>query len=110
MKALKTLVIGMGVLILTGIAVIGVTLYNRSTRPGGVMGERPAVPAPAPTVDKVTAGSLGLPAGSRIRGIAGTGSRVVVHVELPSGAEQLVILDPASGAVVGRLGVADRPE
>jgi hypothetical protein len=106
MKALKTLVIAMGVLVLAGVAVIGVTLYNRANRPGGLMGEPPAAVAPA---RQITAGSLGLPAGSRIRGIAGAGSRVVVHVELPSGTEQLVILDPASGAVVGRLGVADKP-
>jgi len=106
MKALKTLVIVMGILILAGIAVIGVTLYNRANRPGGLAGAPPAA-APA---DRIADGSLGLPAGSRIRGLAGAGGRVVVHVELPSGAEELVILDPASGAVVGRLGVADRAD
>ena len=106
MKALKTLVIVMGILILAGIAVIGVTLYNRANRPGGLAGTPPAA-APA---DRIADGSLGLPAGSRIRGLAGAGGRVVVHVELPSGAEELVILDPASGAVVGRLSVADRVE
>jgi hypothetical protein len=106
MKALKTLVIAMGVLILAGVAVIGVTLYNRAQAPGGLAGS--LVPAPAPA-ERITAGSLGLPAGSHIKGIAGAGSRVVVHVELPSGAEQLLLLDPATGRVTGRLGVADTP-
>ena len=109
MKALKTLVIAMGALILLGVAVIGVTLYNRSTRPGGLMGERPVAARPAPA-EPVSAGSLGLPAGSRIKGIAGAGSRVVVHVELPGGTEQLLVFDPATGRITGRLGVAERPE
>jgi hypothetical protein len=108
MKALKTLVIAMGALILAGVAVIGVTLYNRATVPGGSGGDDRPAAVPRSPADRVTAGSLGLPAGSRIRGIAGAGSRVVVHVELPGGTEQLLLLDPATGQVVGRLGVAEK--
>ena len=108
MRALKTLVIGMGVLILIGIAVIGVTLYNRMTHaddaPVTAATEPAAHPAPAPTP-----GSLSLPAGSRIKGLAG-GAQVVVHVELPGGQEQLIVLDPATGRVTHRLGVSDRPD
>jgi hypothetical protein len=107
-KALKTLVIVLGVLILAGIAVVGVTLYNRANRPGGLAGERPAAPATRPA-ERPSAASLGLPAGSRIRGIAGAGNRVVVHVELPGGQEQLLLLDPATGQVSGRLGVSEAP-
>lgn len=108
MKALKTLVIVLGALILAGVAVIGVTLYNRAAIQGGPGGDRPAA-VPRSPADRVTAGSLGLPAGSRIRGIAAAGSRVVVHVELPGGTEQLLLLDPTTGQVVGRLGVSERP-
>jgi hypothetical protein len=108
MKALKSIVIGMGVLILIGVAIIGITLYNRAQTPGGLSGTRPA-PAATRPADRVTAGSLGLPAGSHVKGIAGAGGRVVVHVELPGGAEQLLLLDPASGQVVGRLGVTETP-
>lgn len=108
MKALKTLVIVLGVLILAGIAAVGVTLYNRATRPGGLAGERAAAPATRPA-ERPTAGSLGLPAGSRIKGIAGAGNRVVIHVELPGGEEQLLLLDPATGQIAGRLGVSAAP-
>jgi len=108
MKALKTLVIAMGVLILAGIAVVGVTLYNRAARPGGLAGDRPGAPATRPA-ERLTAGSLGLPAGSRIKGIAGAGNRVVIHVELPGGQEQLLLLDPATGQVAGRVGVSEAP-
>lgn len=108
MKALKTLVIVLGVLILAGVAAVGVTLYNRATRPGGFAGDRPAAPATR-TAEPPSVGSLGLPAGSRIKGIAGAGSRVVVHVELPGGQEQLLLLDPATGRIAGRLGVSEAP-
>jgi hypothetical protein len=112
MKALKTLVVGMGALILIGIAVIGVTLYNRASAPGGLAGGRTPASAPATVPAQaggITAGTLGLPAGSRVKGLAGAGNRVVVHVELPSGQEQLLLLDPATGQVTGRLGVAEAP-
>lgn len=108
MKALKTLVVAMGILILAGIAVVGVTLYNRAARPGGLAGDRAAAQTTRPA-EHPTAASLGLPAGSRIRGLAGAGNRVVVHVELPGGEEQLLLLDPATGQVAGRLGVSAPP-
>jgi hypothetical protein len=42
-------------------------------------------------------------------GVGGAGIRVVVLVELPGGQEQLLLLDPATGRVAGRLGVSETP-
>ncbi len=91
LRGLKALVVGMGLLIVLGTAlVIGVVihrLYARNSAPSMA----PAAAAPRPS------GVLNLPAGSRITGVAASGGDFAVSVSGPAG-DQLWLLDPQSGA------------
>jgi hypothetical protein len=87
MRALKAAVIIMGVLIVAGTVVVAVTIANR-------LGTRPAPPAIS---------GLGEPAGSRILGIAATGDRLAVHVTGGGVEDRVVLVDPATHRVLGRL-------
>jgi hypothetical protein len=87
LRALKILVVAMGVLIVAGTVTLVVLLVQRA-------GGRPAA-APAGTI------GLELPEGSRITGVAGAGDRFAVTVEGPGGS-RLLLLD-ARGRVVGEV-------
>lgn len=84
---LKAAVVIMGVLIVAGTVVIAVTIANR------LGGQRPP-PALA---------GLGEPEGSRIVGIAPAGERLAVHVTGGGREDRIVIVDPATHRVLGRL-------
>lgn len=87
MRVLKAVVIIMGVLIVAGTVVLAMTIANR-------LGNRPAPPALA---------GLGEPEGSRILGIAATGDRLAVHVTGGGAEDRIVLVDPATHRVLGRL-------
>lgn len=89
MRALKALVIGMGVLIVAGVVVIVVTMVNRAGQLG------------SPSSDSFGEASLDLPAGTEIVSIEGTGGRLAVHARIPGQGDRIIIVDPSSGAVLG---------
>ena len=89
MRALKILVVAMGVLIVAGTVTLVVLLVQRA---GG--GRGGAVVARA---------SLDLPAGSQIVSVAGAGERFALLVRGPAGGERVILVDAASGRVVGEL-------
>lgn len=88
MRALKVLVVGMGVLIVAGTVTLAVLLVQRA---GGGRGGEVAARA-----------SLELPAGTQIVSVAGAGDRFAVLVRGPAG-ERVVFVDARSGRVVGEL-------
>ena len=89
LRALKVLVVVMGVLIVAGTVTLGTLIVQRM---GGV----------PPTIPAVSAG-LGQPAGSRIVGVApGAEGRVVVAVARPDG-DRLLILDSRNGRTLGEI-------
>ncbi len=110
MRALKTIVITLGALVILafGLLVYGLSQnWHRLSMPA-----QPAAPrliegakTPAATWGHV---GLGQPADSRIESVTPAGSLIVVQV-VSGGDERLVVLDPASGAVVGTFGVTDKP-
>lgn len=88
---LKSLVIGMGVLIVAGFVVVVVELGRRiPTLSGG----RP--PAGAAFAERVA-----LPPGARVVSMSATADRLVAHVEVPGGPAMAYIVDPRSGALLG---------
>jgi hypothetical protein len=95
-RALKVLVIGMGVLIVAASVTLVVMIVQRAGK---------AIPAtPAGPVAEM---SLGQPAGTRIGGIAaGAEGRVAVWVQRADG-DRLVILDTRSGRVAGEIRVGE---
>ena len=87
MRALKILVVVMGLMLVVGFAalVAGIAVKSSQTR-------LPATPLAAPAVD--------LPAGARIEAMAVGPDRLVLDIVLPDGDRQLRILDLASGRAV----------
>jgi hypothetical protein len=93
MQAVKIATIAMGVLILLGTGVIVVTIVKRT------------VSGPAGLPDKTFAAVLDEPPGSGIVGIAQVHDRLAVQLR-GGGVDRVLLIDPGSGAVVGRISLA----
>jgi Family of unknown function (DUF6476) len=97
MRVLKVLTIVMGVMIVTGTGVLVAVIAHRVSSPASS-----GTPA---------AGGAGLalmldePAGTHIAGIAAAGDRLAVQLQ-GGGADRVVLVDPRSGAVAGRITLA----
>jgi hypothetical protein len=90
MRAVKIATIVMGVLIVLGTTVILVTIVNRT------------ISGTAAISDKLYAVVLEEPVGTGIVGIASARDRLVVQLH-GGGADRLLLIDPVSGTVVGRV-------
>lgn len=99
MRALTVVTIVMGVMILAGTGVLVAVIAHRifSPAPGGgaTAGAPTAGAAPVSLV-------LDEPAGTRIAGIAAAGDRLAVQLQ-GGGTDRVVLVDPRSGAVTGRI-------
>ena len=91
MRFLKVLVIVMGVLIVVATTVLVVLIARR------IGGTGTTAPASVAVV-------LDEPAGTRIVGIAAAGDRLAVQLQ-GGGPDRVVLVDPRTGAVVGRIGL-----
>jgi len=101
MRALRILVIVLGVLLVGGTVALIVAIVSRS---GGRSAAVAAGKAPA-------ASTVTLPAGAAVLSVQTVGPHVVVQVGAPGGAggpQQLLVIDPASGALRTRIEL--RPE
>jgi hypothetical protein len=105
MRALRILVIVLGVLLLAGTVALVVAIISRS-------GSRTAAVPPGTLIGGVPAAStVTLPAGAAVLSVHTIGPHVVVQVGAPGGAggaQQLLVIDPASGALRTRIEL--RPE
>ena len=94
MRALKVLVVVLGVLLVAGFAVVVVTIMSR-------MGQRAApVAARLAPFGNTT---LTLPADSLIMEVQGAGDRILLRLDLADGTEMLLVLDAATGTELGRI-------
>ncbi len=91
MRGLLVLVVVMGVLIVAGVATVGVTITRRLSAAGA-----------AGAVGSV---ALAEPAGTRMVSIAPAADRLAVLLQ-GGGPDRIVLLDPRTGAVSGRIGLA----
>lgn len=89
MRALIALTVGMGVLILIGTTVLVVLLVERSGTP--------ARGAYSLMLDE--------PSGTRLAGVAAVGDRMALELQ-GGGPDRVVMVDPRSGAIVGRVSLA----
>jgi hypothetical protein len=104
MQSIKALVIFMGLLILAG---LGLLVYGVVGQVSEVAG--PGVPGAPGGFD---AASVTLPAGCVLAQARIEAGRLVLRAEGPSGrpdCQQVILLDPASGAELGRITVAPQP-
>ena len=100
-RALKALVIFLGVLIVGGVVVIGVTIYQRATGPASEGATADAPPAVSPS--GFGARRIGLPQGADIVEAVAEGDRLILIVALPEGSQRVIVLDLANGAELGRI-------
>ena len=98
MRGLKIAIGVMTVLIVLGVAVIGVTIMRR------VSGRSAAHPA-APMLLATTPVLLDEPAGTRIAGIAALPDRLAVQLQ-GGGPDRIVFLDPRTGAAIGQVSLS----
>ena len=96
MKAVKLAVLVMGILILLGTAVIVGTVIKRAT-------------SGAPTAATGSAAYVALldePPGTAISAIVPVQDRLAVHLHGGGGPDRVLLIDPATGAVTGRVSLA----
>jgi hypothetical protein len=94
MRALKIATSVMGVLIVVGTMVLIIAVARRASMPVSVA-----------TMPASIAAVLDEPAGTHIAGIAAVRDRLAVRLE-GGGADRVVLIDPATGAVAGRISLA----
>jgi len=94
MRALKVLVVVMGILLVAGFAVVVVTIVSRASRtPAADAGKL------APFGTK----AVTLPADALVMEVQSAGERIVLRLELKDGSEVLLVLDAATGTELGRI-------
>jgi hypothetical protein len=91
-RALKVLVVVMGVMIVVGIAVVAVTIVRRVS---GTVG----APPPAAVSALPSRIVLDQPPGTRIAGMAATSDRLAVRLE-GGGPDRILLLDPRTGGTL----------
>lgn len=113
MQSIKAIVIALAIVLLLGTgALIGVMverLAGTSSRTSAT-----TVPTPRTTPSPPLAGGFGQlpldrPPGSHIRAMAAVGSLLVVHLGVEGGGEELAVIDPARGLVLGTIQLQARP-
>ena len=91
MRALKVLVIVLGVLLVVGIVALIVGIVTR--------GPRPAEPARRGFGERI----VELPRGAVLADRQVVGDRLVLTISLPDGGHRLLVVEPGSGTVLGTI-------
>jgi len=113
MRALKTIVIFLGVLCVAAFAVLVYVLIAGVGKPSN--SETPVAatssPVPRPPIAGLSWGDIAIsaPEGSVLAGAFAAGDQIVVHVNPPGAAPFLVVIDPKAGRVTGRILLGARP-
>lgn len=111
MRAIKTLVTFMGVLLILGLGLLGYGMYSKATT--GSKTPVIASPAGAPVMPALSHGPvasfgdvlLSEPAGSEITSAQVNGPLLVLQVRGGGKADRVILFDLASGVVLGRVGI-----
>jgi hypothetical protein len=119
MNALKALVIGMGILIVAGVAVLAFAIVRGKSADAPVAEGKPAValaqsasPSAAqsapPSASKNTAPlpnfgvrDIAVPTGSEIVSITAADGRIILEMQDAEQVTRILLLDPANGAALG---------
>lgn len=115
MQALKALVILLGVLIVLAAGFIAVTLYKRGTakiETGAVAAgaqQSGRESAPPSALQSFGAKHIAIPQGAHVEEMVTTQGRLIVRLRLADGSSQALIIDSATGAVLGELDFAPAP-
>ena len=99
MRGLKILVIVMAMLLLAGFATLIAVIAGRLSQRG---------PAAVPS-QPFAAAPIELPAGARIETMSVGSDRLVLDILLPDGNRRLMIIDPATGRLIGAIPLRTAP-
>ena len=122
MRWLKTLVIGMGVVIVIGLTVVIVKVAQRAGEPSQPVGSGPAVPAPpvigatspmtkaAPTGFAAGNHTIAIPAGATAEDMTLERDRLVVRLRLSDGRAAFLTIDLATGKKLGMITLENRSQ
>jgi hypothetical protein len=102
MRALKVLVIVMGLMLLIGFVGLIVAIADRVSKKEPL---RAAAPAGAP----FTAPPIDLPRGAHIESMAAGTDRLVLDLVLPDGERRLLVIDLATGRNLGTIPLHTSP-
>jgi hypothetical protein len=105
MRALKTIVITLGVVLLGG---IGLLIYGLSQSWHRVTDAQPRLGPTAPISSGWGRTALGDATASRVTALTAAGELVAIHLRGERG-DRVVIVDPRTGSVVGTFSVGDGP-
>lgn len=112
MKAIKALVIFMGVLIVAGLGLLGYGMYTkagRSVKPSTVTTPPGAVVLPA-DVEAFGALDLPQPPGTRIAAATVSGGVLVLHLTDGGRPDRVTLIDLGRGSVLGNVRLTPRVE
>jgi hypothetical protein len=98
MRALKILVVVMGIMLVAGFAALVVIIAGRLSRGGPAVAGQPFAAAP-----------LDVPAGARIETIGVGAERLVLNILLPNGNRELWVIDLTSGRRLGTIPLRAAP-
>jgi hypothetical protein len=101
MRALKILVVVMGVALVAGVAVIIVTIIYRASHMGSPATLAAVEPAGRPHAFGNTA--VRLPPDANIVEMQGVGVRLVLRLKRSDGSQALLVLDLDTGSVLGTI-------
>lgn len=99
MRALKILVVAMGVMLVAGIVALGFGIAYRIHHPQTAS----SATVHAPIAPHGMPRAVTLPSGARVISTQSDGDRVMVRLALADGGEELLLLDWRSGATLGAL-------
>jgi hypothetical protein len=94
MRALKFLVVVMGVMLVVGFAALVAVIAGRVSRGG---------PAAATAAHGFAAPPIDIPRGARIEAMTAVPDRLILALALPDGRTQLVVIDLAKGDRLGTI-------
>lgn len=100
MRALKVLVIVLGVLLVAGVIALGFAVQYRINHPRQAPAGSPAAATAIGPAGAPRAMMLDLPQGARVVGAEASGDRLAVRVELAGGGQELIIINLATGAPI----------
>jgi len=111
LRALKTLVIVLGILIVAGLGLVGYVLVKRGLNSAPPQPVASAAAPAAPIAAETPYGPIAieLPAGAKIASTHVTGGRLVVELAMPNGAERVLALDLADGRLIGTIDLKPQP-
>lgn len=106
MRGLKSLVIGMGVLIVIGLTIVIVTLVNRYNSPDAGSVEEHASGISVPVNSGFGERRLRIPKGAKILDINLDSDRVVVTLDLIDGSQAILLINIVTGNRLGLIRLA----